>query len=185
MYHLTSGILGGIVAAFTLSSLATDLARPNASTLLVSPVSARNLSEQIIAPNYINRTFKGDRSPVGAEKAEKHGTERPPASVEMICVSNVTVVDRDCSGLILFDTESLANLTMVARGFELSEVTNRASNRVPAKPVLRERSRKPGSTMPIGCESAFGAFSESASARIPARCVSNVQDGRKLAAIFQ
>jgi len=180
MYHLTSGILGGIVAAFALSPLATDLGRPNASTLLVSPVSARNLSEQVIAPSYVNRTFKGDRLPVGAEKC---GTERSLASVEMICVSHVAVVDRDCSGLILFDTESLANLTMVARGFD--EVTNRASNRVPAKPILRERSRKPGSTMPIGCESAFGAFSEGASARIPARCVSNVQDGRKLAAIVQ
>ena len=180
MYHLTSGILGGIVAAFALSPLATDLGRPNASTLLVSPVSARNLSEQVIAPSYVNRTFKGDRLPVGAEKC---GTERSLASVEMICVSHVAVVDRDCSGLILFDTESLANLTMVARGFD--EVTNRVSNRVPAKPILRERSRKPGSTMPIGCESAFGAFSEGASARIPARCVSNVQDGRKLAAIVQ
>ena len=182
MYHLTSGILGGIVAAFTLSSLATDLARPNASTLLVSPVSARNLSEQIVAPNYVNRALKGDRLQVGAEK---HGMERSLASVEMICVSHVAVIDRDCFGLILFDTESLANLTMVARGFELSEVTNRASNRVPAKPVLRERLREPGSTMPIGCESAFGAFSEGVSARIPARCVSNVQDGRKLAAIVQ
>jgi len=167
MYHLTSGILGGMVAALALIPLATDFARPNASSLLVSPVSARNLSEQVIAPSYVNRTFKGDRLPVGAEKC---GTERSLASVEMICVSHVAVVDRDCSGLILFDTESLANLTMVARGFD--EVTNRTSNRVPAKPILWERSREPGSTMPIGCESAFGAFSEGASARIPARCVS-------------
>jgi len=167
MYHLTSGILGGIVAAFALSPLATDLIRSDASSLVVSPVSARNLSEQIVVPNYVNRALKGDRLPMGAEKRR---TERPLPSVEMICVNHVVFVDRDCSGLILFDTESLANLTMVARGFD--EVTNRVSNRVPAKPILRERSRKPGSTMPIGCESAFGAFSEGASARIPARCVS-------------
>ena len=182
MYHLTSGIFGGIVAALALSPLATDISRPNASSLLVSSVSARNLSEQIVVLNYVNRTLKGDQLPVGAEKRR---TERPLPSVEMVCVNHIAFVDRDCSGLILFDTESLANLTIVARSFELPEATNRASNRVPAKPVLLERSREPGSTMPIGCESAFGTFSEGASARIPARCVSNVQDGRKLAAIVQ
>jgi len=182
MYHFTSGVLGGIVAAFALSPLATDLIRSDASSLVVSPVSARNLSEQIVVPNYVNRALKGDRLPMGAEKRR---TERPLPSVEMICVNHVVFVDRDCSGLILFDTESLAYLTIVARGFELPEATNRASNRVPATPVLLERSREPGSTMPIGCESAFGAFSEGESARIPARCMSNVRDGRKLAAIAQ
>lgn len=182
MYHLSSGILGGIVAVFAMSPLIPDIGGPPGH--LAPPANVGVQSDANRTQNSVNRALKGDRLPSRAQSREP---DQSIASVEVIGLDNVAVVYRDRLGQILFHTDPLANVTVVGRGIALPEVTIRDSNRAPARPLSLERKREPApsSTMPIGCESAFSAITEHALARIPARCVSSVQDGQKFAALVQ
>jgi hypothetical protein len=99
----------------------------------------------------------------------------------------VAVIYRDRDGQILFRTDPITNMTAVARGTALPEVTIRETSRTPARPLPLDEKHRPaaGGPMPVGCESAFSAIAERSLARIPARCLSSVKDTRKFAALVQ
>jgi hypothetical protein len=183
MSHLSAGIFGGVIAIVALSPVIAvgpviaDLGAPAVSA------GAGNLAERTLAQD-VNRARKGDRLPAGALS---RGPKQGIAAVEVVGLDNVAVVYRDRQGRVLFQTDPVSNATIVARGVALPEVTVRESNRAPARALPVEQSNQPAptsvptSTMPVGCESAFSAMADRSLARVPARCVSSYDDGRKLA----
>lgn len=98
--------------------------------------------------NLVDRTHKSDPLPV----ARSTTARTPVATVEIVGVRNAAIVYRDRSGNILFKTDPVANVTVVAKNVELPELTLRetAASEVVRMP-LEARQSKPLS----GCESAF------------------------------
>jgi hypothetical protein len=170
MYRLSSGIFGSAIAACAIGIFA-----PVAG---LDPASA---PEPAAIGNSVNRTLKGDR----LADARQGALERSISSVEVVGLRAVALIYRDRDGQILFRTDPLSNMTAVARGTALPEVTIRESSRSPVRPLPLDDNHRPAPTgpMPVGCESAFSAIAERSMARIPARCVSSVKDTRKFAAL--
>jgi hypothetical protein len=96
----------------------------------------------------VDRTRKSDRLPL----ALVENTRTPIATVEVVGIRNAAIVYRDRSGNILFKTDPIANVTVVAKNVELPELTLRET---PTSEVVKmsidARRSKPLS----GCESAF------------------------------
>jgi hypothetical protein len=178
MTHLSSGILGGFAALLVLSSLIPDLRRPREGALMTLPVDHRSAAGYETARS-VNRALKGDRLP----PAPKREAQRSISSVEVVGLGNVAVVYRDRDGNILFRTDPLTNVTIVTAGVTLPKVTIRDSDHAPPKRLPLERVADPqaGSSMPVGCEPAISTMSDRALARIPARCVSSIGVGQKIA----
>jgi hypothetical protein len=178
MTHLSSGILGGFAALLVLSPLIPDLRRPLESELITLPVDHPGAAGYESARS-VNRALKGDRLP----PARAREPRRFISSVEVVGLGNVAVVYRDREGNILFRTDPLTNVTIVTAGVTLPKVTIRDSDHAPPKrlPLERAADPQPGSAMPVGCEPAISTMSDRALARIPARCVSSVDYGQKVA----
>jgi hypothetical protein len=181
MTHLSSGILGGFAALLVLSPLIPDLRRPLEVALMTLPVDHRSAAGYETARS-VNRVLKGDRLP-----APKRETQRSISSVEVVGLGNVAVVYRDRDGNILFRTDPLTNVTIVTAGVALPKVTIRNSDHAPPQrlPLKRAADPQSGTAMPVGCEPAISTMSDRALARIPARCVSSVDYGRKVALAFR
>jgi hypothetical protein len=178
MTHLSSGILGGIAALLVISPFIPDLRRPLEAALMTLPVDHRSVAGYETARS-VNRALKGDRLP----PARAREPQRSISSVEVVGLGNVAVVYRDREGNILFRTDPLTNVTIVTAGVTLPKVTIRDSDHAPPKrlPLERAVAPQPGSAMPVGCEPAISTMSDRALARIPARCVSSIEAGSKVA----
>ena len=168
MYYLSSGILGGIAALSAFGLVTPEFSgSPTASILTPSPAGITRAATHTA----VNRTHKGDR--LQARPVSEAG--RAIASVEVVGIDNVAVVYRDRKGNVLFRTDPLSNMTIVAKGVSLPEVTVRESERVPAQqlPVKRiHEAPLPSSELPVGCESAVSVAADHVLARTPSRCVS-------------
>jgi hypothetical protein len=103
---------------------------------------------------------------------------RPVASVELVGLSETSVILKDEGGRVLYRSEPRRNTTFVARGADLPVVTvrERTGSPVAEEPVKRE---DPAATMPaserrklpIGCEGAVSALASPSAARTPALCL--------------
>jgi hypothetical protein len=179
MYYLSSGILGGIAALSALGLITPEFGgSPTSSILTSSPAGFARAATR----TKVNRTHKGDRLPTRATSE----TSRAIASVEVVGIDNVAVVYRDRQGNVLFRTDPLSNMTVVAKGLSLPEVTVRDSERVPAQQLPIKRMHEaplPSSELPIGCESAVSVAADHVLARTPSRCVSELQSEWNFAAL--
>jgi hypothetical protein len=90
-------------------------------------------------------------------------------TVEVIGVRDASIVYRDRSGNILFQTDPLANVTIVTKNVDLPEVTIRETEttEIEACPGRKDRTVCP----PHGCESAFARPSPESLTRTSSRCV--------------
>jgi hypothetical protein len=119
----------------------------------------------------VNRAGKSDALPV----ADRRQESVPIKTVEVVGVRDASIVYRDRAGNVLFQTDPLANVTVVTKNLDLPEVTIRESDaskveRVPLqkpKPESRDNNTK----RPHGCESAFARPSPEPLTRLASRCV--------------
>jgi hypothetical protein len=140
------------------------------------------------------RVLKGDR--VAAQTTNK--AETKVATVEIVGIDSAAVVFRDHSGRVLYQTDPVANTTVLARGVTVPTVTIRSSleaSRTPAPaaapaasenpaPAKNEKPTKSAKPVPEGCELAVSPLSESASAGAPFRCFAQMHRSEtKLAAL--
>jgi hypothetical protein len=88
--------------------------------------------------------------------------------VEVIGVRDAAIVYRDREGNVLFQTDPLANVTIVSKNIELPEITIREteSTKVERIPVDGASPSKPH-----GCESAFARPSPESLTRTSSRCI--------------
>jgi threonine dehydrogenase-like Zn-dependent dehydrogenase len=105
----------------------------------------------------------------------------PIKTVEVVGIRNAAIVYRDRDGNVLFRTDPVANVTVVAKNVDLPEVTIRdtAATQVKRMPVERA---EPGE-QPQGCESAFARPAPVALTRLSSRCLAQLGATKKFAAI--
>jgi|tagenome__1003787_1003787.scaffolds.fasta_scaffold20524155_1 hypothetical protein len=129
-------------------------------------------------------THRGDR--VAAPLAAK---ERAlVSSVELVGVSNATVILRDRNGAILFRSDPLTNTTLVTKDADLPVVTVKEESTSPVvqRPIpAREGSEAPqptqGRTTMPGCEAPLSPLANRGAAnRIPGLCLVELEGGRLL-----
>ena len=100
---------------------------------------------QVVGKTVVNRTGKGDRLVAARHKAEPL---EKITTVEVVGVRDVAIIYRNRSGEVVFFTDPVNNVTAVAKGVELPEVTIReklrpAVQRVPVEDLRdTERQRK-------------------------------------------
>ncbi|HUI95940.1 MAG TPA: hypothetical protein VLX44_09330, partial [Xanthobacteraceae bacterium] len=95
MFHITSGLFGGLaaVAAWTLVA-------PSSNPPPAQPVADQTTS--------VNRAAKGDR----LVPPRLLGADRTVATVEVVGIHDAAIVYRDRGGRVLFETDPLSNVTV-------------------------------------------------------------------------
>jgi hypothetical protein len=105
----------------------------------------------------------------------------PIKTVEVVGIRNAAIVYRDRDGNILFRTDPVANVTVVAKNVDLPEVTIRDTA---ATEVKRMSVGRPEPTeQPQGCESAFARPAPTELTRISSRCLADIARPGKIALV--
>ena len=171
MLHRTGMRRGGGVMTAISGGTAVGLAcAALAIVILGDKLAAASVQPQNTADFAVNRDNKTDALPVPAAPQ----TRAEIKSVEVVGVRGASIVYRDRNGNILFQTDPLANVTVVSKNVELPEVTIRESEttkveRIPASEADR-------SAKPHGCESEFARPAPEALTRMSSRCVTELGD---------
>jgi hypothetical protein len=175
MYPL-AGIAGGFLATVGILSLAIS-----------GPASWQIVSSALTSPltrtaDQLDRSHKGDR-PIG-HKPSAAQDRSVVTTVEVVGVRDTAIIYRNRDGSILFRTDPVANVTIVAKDATLPEVTVREhSDAVPQKvPVktLREGDKDNKDKRLEGCDPLVSPLAGSLS-QVPGRCIAGIADGGKLA----
>lgn len=168
---LIAAVSGGAVAGLAAAALSVTIL----GNELLAPNAARAGAAQMQgnAEFSIARASKTDALPV----PNTPQTRAEIKSVEVVGVRGASIVYRDRSGNILFQTDPLANVTVVSKNVELPEVTIRETEatkveRVPAGEADR-------SAKPHGCESEFARPAPEALTRTSSRCVTDLRDSSR------
>jgi hypothetical protein len=184
MYPL-AGIAGGLLAMLGIVSLAV-------SDPISLSATAKRAEPAASTAGQVERTAKGDRL------AKVSGSQAPAkvSVVEVVGVRDTAVVYRDRDGRVLFHTDPVANVTIVAKGVVLPEVTVRESadattTKVPVSqtpptntPVrtLQEEDKK---AKLVGCDPLVSPLAGSTLSRVAGRCIASMATGEKFAALTQ
>lgn len=139
----------------------------------------------------VNREAKADMLPVNPSAAPKANRI---SVIEVIGVSDAAVVYRDRGGQLLFKTDPLSNMTVIAKNTVLPEVTVRESDTSEVMPVPVEPKQNPAAVrevpkntaerkIPEGCESSFSTFIVPSQKNKAGRCLSSLDDTRKFSAL--
>jgi hypothetical protein len=169
----TGGRIAAISAVFFVSTAVVVLSATIVGGRLVALQTAR---AEAAAPAEtalsINRAGKSDALPVTLAKAA-----RPEIKfVEVIGVRDAAIIYRDREGNVLFQTDPLANVTIVSKNVELPEVTIRETE---ATKVERLPIESSGPAKPHGCESAFARPSPESLTRMSSRCITALPASRQ------
>jgi hypothetical protein len=163
MFDTPAIVIGFTGAAFLIGSLA--------------PVALESRER----PTAVALSSKGDRLPV----APASSPPRAVTTVEVVGLSEATIVFKDRDGQVLFRSDPLTSTTVVARNVDIPVVTLRVEPAPPPPiPVVRkpEPPREGGDspvTQPrppkqIGCEAPVSALARSDAGRIPGLCLASV-----------
>ncbi len=138
----------------------------------------------------VNRAGKADRL-----SARREGDRNNViATVEVIGAQDTAVVYRSRDGRILFQTDPLANATVVTKGITLPEVTirnvsrpapqqiPRAIDTVPASPQNPPSTTAHEPKILEGCDPAFSPLTAAARANFSGRCLAALTPPTRLAA---
>src|SRR5215469_12101870 len=80
------------------------------------------------------------------------GSDRKVVTVEVVGVQDAAIVYRDRDGRVLFQTDPLANVTVISKGFVLPQVTVREMPRSTPAPILIPHNLEAAPAIPIGCD---------------------------------
>lgn len=182
MFRTAVDIAGGVAAVAIAVSLGVVIAGADFS----APKTEQHAS--------VNREAKGDKLPVNDS-----ATQKPTkiSVIEVIGVSDAAVVYRDRSGQMLFKTDPMSNVTVVAKNSLLPEITVRETEADEVMPVPVEFPQKPAAVrelpgsapssstkrMTEGCESAFSSFLVPSQSKVARRCVSSIESETKLSSL--
>jgi hypothetical protein len=102
-------------------------------------------------------------------------------TVEVVGIRDAAIVYRDRDGNILFRTDPVANVTVVAKNVDLPEVTIRDTADAKVRRMSVDRAEPP--EQPQGCESAFARPSPMVLTRLSSRCLAQITAQAKLASL--
>jgi hypothetical protein len=181
MFRTAVDIAGGVAAVAIAVSLGVVIAGAD----LPAPKNEQHAS--------VNREAKTDKLPVNEVATQKQKI----SVIEVIGVSDAAVVYRDRSGQMLFKTDPMSNVTVVAKNSVLPEITVRETEANEVLPVPVELPQKPAAVREIpndgpasapkrmteGCESAFSSFLVPSQSKVARRCVSSIESETKLSSL--
>jgi hypothetical protein len=158
---------------------------------IIGVLSIALVADSIVALREANATrlaSAGDRTIINRENktnalvSPQVSTQRIPIkTVEVVGIRNAAIVYRDRDGNILFRTDPVANVTVVAKNVDLPEVTIRDTA---ATQVKRMSVDRPAPTeQPQGCESAFARPAPAELTRISNRCLAEIAKPGKIALV--
>jgi hypothetical protein len=171
MYRLAD-VAGGFLATLGIVSLA--LSGPSSLDILSSRLAAKSA-----AADGIDRTRKGDRlvAPRPAEEQAK------VVIVEVVGVRDTAIVYRDRAGHVLFRTDPVANVTVIAKDVLLPQVTVREDGNASPKPTpvktLEERDERL-----VGCDPVVSPLAGSLS-RVSGRCLAATMGDKRVAGLVR
>jgi hypothetical protein len=122
----------------------------------------------------LSASAKGDRV-AGPVQASNLATV---STVELIGISQATVILRDRDGMVLYKSDPQSGVTTYARNTDLPVVTLKEETRAPAQhPVSRQegneapREPKQKSRNPIGCVGDVSPLAKASANRMPSLCL--------------
>jgi hypothetical protein len=162
MPYVTSMLMGGLAAVGAWALVAPE------------PASKAPAAGDIHWP--MDLAFKGDRMSL---PGLRRGDENTVTTVEVIGLRDASVIYRDRDGRILFQTDPLSNITIVAKGVVMPELTVRETMRsTPARIELPAALQPPA--IPVGCDPVVSAIAEPGLSRhlagVTGHCVSQRDD---------
>lgn len=174
MYRPQSGVAGGLAVGF-----AAACATVFAVSTPTPPVAAASAANSPIALA-LDRTLKSDRGELNV--AAEQTLQKPIVKVEVIGLTKTAIVYKNSNGDVLFSTDPVGNVTVIAKNLTLPEVTIRESNDSSVDEVPLERTKAPRGPIKSGCES---GLSPDISPTVPtqnSRCVAELES-RHLASV--
>ena len=172
----TAAVVGAATALGIIVVLSTALVAD--SLVALRAANATRLATLADRPStVVNRENKTNALPAPQMSAQRI----PIKTVEVVGIRNAAIVYRDREGNILFRTDPVANVTVVAKNVDLPEVTIRdtAATEVKRMPVERAEPAE----QPQGCESAFARPAPVALTRLSSRCLAQLGATEKFAAL--
>jgi len=166
MFHVTSSLFGGL-AAVTAWALVAPSHDPAAQA---GPAQAQHES--------VNRAAKADRL---ALPPDYRRPTRTVASVEVVGVHDAAIVYRDREGNVLFATDPVSNVTVIAKGFVVPQLTVRDTPQSKPAPMVAPHDLGTAPALPVGCEPAASPVAEPALAHIVGHCISQIDAPVRLA----
>jgi hypothetical protein len=169
MGYVTSYLLGGFAAVASWTMVApSDPVTPSFADMFRS--ADQRGSETVV------RTAKGDRLAASDQTLPDTGVKRIVTSIEVVGVDDAAIVYRDREGNILYRTDPLRNVTVIAKGVKLPEVTVRQGERSPATPtpVTVPVGSQP-SPLPIGCEPPASPIASPQLSQLTGRCLASLE----------
>lgn len=122
----------------------------------------------------LDRSGKSDRAPT----AQASRPASRVTSVELVGVTNTTVILRDRDGTIVFRSDPLTNTTLVGKDVDIPTVTVKEAAGAAAqpRPVLQRQSKEepaagPKRALPVGCEGVVSVLVSGDSRRVPGLCL--------------
>jgi hypothetical protein len=171
--HPLAGIASGFLATVGLLSLAIS-----------GPASWQIVSSALSAPvartaDQLDRSHKGDRLAVPQRAVAQ---DRPVVTtVEVVGVRDTAIVYRSRDGSVLFRTDPLANVTIVAKDSSLPEVTVREhSEAVPERRPVKTLREGDKDKRLEGCDPLVSPLAGPLS-QVPGRCIAGLADSAKIA----
>jgi hypothetical protein len=173
----TGGLIAAVSAAILISAAVVIFSATLVGEHLIAMQTAKAAAPQPqphVSGFTVNRERKSDALP----KSAAAQTRSEIKTVEVIGVRDASIVYRDRDGNILFQTDPLANVTIVTKNIDLPEVTIRNTEttkveRVPVEGRVPVESKAPTARLP-GCESAFARPSPESLTRKSSRCVTEL-----------
>jgi hypothetical protein len=116
------------------------------------------------------------------------GPRATVSTVELVGVSQTTVILRDRDGAVLFKTDPLTNTTLVMKNAELpvvtlkEEATSPVVRQQPAAPQHRGEQptvQKERRAKPIGCDGLVSSLANREASQVPALCLAGLTEHRR------
>ena len=170
----TGGLIAAVSAAILVSTAVVIFSATMVGEHLIAMQTAKAAAPQP-QPHTSGFTINRERKSDSLPKSTAAQTRSEIKTVELIGVRDASIVYRDRSGNVLFQTDPLANVTIVTKNIDLPEVTIRETEttKVERVPVESKAPKAPTAPLP-GCESAFARPSPESLTRTPSRCMTEL-----------
>jgi hypothetical protein len=156
MFHITSGLIGGLAAV--------------TAWVLVAPVDAAkqtDTTQSQAAAASTNRAAKADR----LAPPRPNGSDSTVATVEVVGIHDSAIVYRDRDGRVLFQTDPVSNVTVISKGFVLPQLTVRETARSRPIPIVAPHEARKLPAIPIGCDPIASPVAQPELAHLTGRCI--------------
>lgn len=174
-----AGLTAAVVAAATTASIVVVLSVVVLADLYASPHAAELAADSSAArqSNAVDRTGKSDPLPLPVAKQARIAIK----SVEVVGIRDAAIVYRDRNGSVLYRTDPVTNVTIIAKNVDLPEVTVRDNAAAKVNHMSIEGTAP--DAPPVGCESSFARPSPAELTRVPSRCLADTAGASDVAAL--